>query len=38
MVLKAGRGHEEQLRLSTVRGLGRLLLKVQPQLQLMSQD
>jgi hypothetical protein len=38
LVLKAGRGHEEQLRLGTVRGHGRPLMKVQPQLQLMAQE
>ena len=38
LVLKAWRGHEEQLRLGTVRGHGRPLVKVQPQLQLMAQD
>jgi hypothetical protein len=38
LVLKAEGGHEEQLRLGTVGGYGRPLMKVQPQLQLMSQD
>jgi hypothetical protein len=38
LVLKTGRGHAEQLRLSTVRGHRRPLVKVHPQLQLMSQD
>jgi hypothetical protein len=32
------RGHEEQLRLGTVRGHARSLVNVQPQLQLMAQD
>jgi hypothetical protein len=32
LVLTAWRGYEEQLRLGTVRGHGRPLLKVQPQL------
>jgi hypothetical protein len=30
LVLKAGRGHEEWLRLGTMRGHGRPLVKVQP--------
>jgi hypothetical protein len=38
LVLKAWRGHAEQLRLGTLRGHGRPLVKVQPQLQLMAQD
>ena len=38
LILKAWRGHAEQLRLGTVRGHGRPLVKVQPQLQLMAQD
>ena len=32
------KGSAEQLRLGTVRGHGRPLVKVQPQLQLMAQD
>jgi hypothetical protein len=38
LVLKAWKSHEEQLRLRTVTGLGRPLMKVQPQLQFMTQD
>ena len=38
LVLKAWRGHGEQLRLGTIRSHGRPLVKVQPQLQLMAQD
>jgi hypothetical protein len=37
LVLKAGRGHREQLRLGTVRSQGRPLMKVQPQWQLETQ-
>jgi len=38
LILKARRGHEEQLRLGTVRGHGRPLVKVQLQVKLMAQD
>jgi hypothetical protein len=38
LVLKACRDPEEQSRLSTVRGHRRSLVKVQSQLQLMTQD
>jgi hypothetical protein len=38
LVLKARRGHEERLRLSTVRGYGRPSVKVQYQLQLTAQE
>ena len=38
LVLKAGRGHGEQLRLGTVRDHGRPLVKVQLWLQLVAQD
>jgi hypothetical protein len=38
LALNVWRGHEEQLKLVTVRGHGRPLVKVQPQLQLMTQD
>jgi hypothetical protein len=38
LVLKARRCNEEELRLGTVRGHGRPLVQVQPQLKLMAQD
>jgi hypothetical protein len=38
LVLKTRSGHEEQMKFSTVRGYGRPLVTVQPQLQLTAQD
>jgi hypothetical protein len=38
LVLKARKGHGEQLRLGTVRGQGKPLGKVQPHLQSTAQD
>ena len=38
LILNKKGGHEEQLRLGTMRDQGRPLVKVQPQVQLIAQD